>query len=138
MTEQQWQKLLDAEPADGQRRLEFSDWLEDQGRGAEAAVQRWLARARRWPNRSHTDATWYQEANVQEVCFDWWHGDVEFLRQLQVVQAALPAGLFDRLADGTAVARGSVRWREYPTRTAAEEDLALAWRKLEEDGGPLP
>ena len=36
MTRDEWELLLDLDPADAQRRLEYADWLEDQGLAVEA------------------------------------------------------------------------------------------------------
>ena len=97
MTESNWQTLLDRDPADAALRLQYSDWLEEQGRtGAE--VQRWLARARKWPNKTPIDWEWWREG--------W-----------GMTHRHLPAILFRHLPGP------SRDYQTYSTRQAAEQAL---------------
>jgi uncharacterized protein (TIGR02996 family) len=49
-THDAWRSALAAAPRDDQLRLVYADWLDEQGRGEEAATER--ERARRWPAES--------------------------------------------------------------------------------------
>ena len=48
--EMRLQAYLDGHPDDVEARLVLADLLEEQGREEAAALQRWLARNRRWPD----------------------------------------------------------------------------------------
>jgi uncharacterized protein (TIGR02996 family) len=117
MTERDWQSLLDREPADATLRLQYSDWLEEQGQMTDAEVQRWLARASKYPNWTGIDWEWWQEGII-DPCL--------------ASHRILPRALFLRLSGGR------LAYRTYASRNSAEQDLIAAWARYREAGGSLP
>jgi uncharacterized protein (TIGR02996 family) len=116
MIESDWQALLDREPADSALRLQYSDWLEEQGLLNEAEVQRWLARAGKHPNPTGIDWEWWQEGAIDPR---------------HVAHRVLPRTLFAHLSGGR------VAYRSYGSRREAERDLIGAWSRLKQTGGSL-
>src|SRR5258708_37486765 len=102
MAESDWPQLLDREAAGGVLRLQYSDWLEEQGLLTEAEVQRWLARAARYPNATGIDWEWWQEGAMKYVAF----------AVPDASHRVLPRGLFAPLP------RGGVALRCYGRRAA--------------------
>ena len=125
MTDSDWQALLDNDPADSTLRLQYSDWLEDQGLAVEAEVQRWLAQHKRqaWGCEGRRGHTW-----------DWWNEEWPS-SQPELQRAYVPRSVFQAM-DGY-VYRGP-DYVEYGSRAEAEQNLARAWRKVKDAGRPLP
>jgi uncharacterized protein (TIGR02996 family) len=112
MTENDWQALLDRDPADPALRLQYSDWLEEQGQMTEAELQRWLAHNGKYPNQTAVDWEWWQEGLI----------DPRIARH-----RVLPRTLFANLST-------SVAYRTYGSRRTAEHALIDAWRRMREAG----
>jgi uncharacterized protein (TIGR02996 family) len=124
MTEADWQALLDREPANNDLRLQYSDWLEEEGLMPEAEVQRWLVRTGKRPNPTGVD-------------WEWWEEGQWAIRQANSSlypppetgpHRVLPAGLFRLLPGAT-----DVGYRAYASRRAAEAALARAWASLKQE-----
>jgi uncharacterized protein (TIGR02996 family) len=131
MTRDQWETLLDEDPVDPQRRLEYADWLEERGLGVEAEVQRWLARERRRPNRIGCQPSAQYDPNG----YFRWSRDGDTL--LGDPDAWVPEKLWVLLSNH--VHPGEVYcYKAYPTRLAAERALAAAWGRLKEAGETVP
>ena len=130
MTRDEWEALLDGDPADPQRRLEYADWLAEQGLEVEAEVQRWLARQGRYPARSRP--WWLQEPVTVSV---WMN---EFF--LPHGPYTLPHDLFVRLPHESPgivpypYGKSVFPTSAYRSRAAAEAALVEAWRRAKADG----
>jgi uncharacterized protein (TIGR02996 family) len=101
---------LDANPTDWQARREYADWLLDEGRDSEAALQRWLADNEKAPART---------CAVPTLPWDWFYeldGGSTYPAQCRVSQKT-----FIRLSSTG----------RYRTRRKAEADLL---RVLIEEG----
>jgi uncharacterized protein (TIGR02996 family) len=113
MKESDWQTLLDQDWTDTTLRLQYSDWLEENGNTASADFQRWLVQNRKHPNRTCVDWEWWLE-RVPGVSGHAPHRE-------------LPAALFCHL--------GSQRpYHTYSGRAAAENALAAAWHRAKVAG----
>jgi uncharacterized protein (TIGR02996 family) len=119
-TEDALHAALDLDPSDAVTRLVLSDWLLGEGRDDEAAGQRWLAGAGKWPFFSPQPYgafywDWFRPSHLPKDEHDsrpeWW-------------TSCVPDSLYDRLRDGAA----------YTTRREAEDDLVRAAR----DAGLVP
>jgi hypothetical protein len=120
---------LDADPSDAATRQAMADLLEDQGDQVAARGQRWQSPMRtwrgRWPATSGHEWRWFRQSHSARNDRD-----------------DLPDDVFDCLTSGRA---GRVA-RYYPSRRAAEADLALALETLASraarlagyDGEPCP
>jgi uncharacterized protein (TIGR02996 family) len=118
VTNEDWQKLLDRDPSDAALRLQYSDWLEEQGRaGAEAEVQRWLARNRKWPNRSPCDWEWWLDGKGETQ--PWSREGLT--ASVDLGHRRLPPRVFALLPPVSDRA-----YRTYATREEAEAALAAA------------
>jgi hypothetical protein len=111
---------LDADPSDAATRQVLADLLEDQGDRVAARGQRWQALYGKAPRRSPPVS--------REPClsWDWWLQPADPWDDA-IGKAALPEGVFVALA-GTTFACHS--YKEYPSRRAAEADLAQALETL--------
>jgi uncharacterized protein (TIGR02996 family) len=130
MTEADWQALLDQEPANDDLRLQFSDWLEEEGRMPEAEVQRWLVRTGKRPNPSIVDWEWWEEGQrlLDPTALPYLYSPPRAIPHRE-----LPTTLFRHLPGAQGVS-----YRAFSSRRAAEEALARAWSSLKEAGGSLP
>jgi uncharacterized protein (TIGR02996 family) len=118
VTDADWDRLLDQTPGDATLRLGYADWLEENGETARAGAQRWLAARGLYPQPYGTEA----EGKV------WW-----YKREQEAYRHDpndLPLTLCDSLQPPTKTEnrRGMV----YPSRRAAEDDLARALVELGE------
>jgi hypothetical protein len=122
---------LDLDPSDAATRQVLADILEDQGDPAGARGQRWQALYGRWPVRVHsTRPPWRLWRGLED-------------RRVRDDPDDLPGDVFELLAAG---AEASTSGRYYPTRRAAEADLAQALEALARkeaasagyDGEPCP
>jgi hypothetical protein len=104
---------LDADPSDAATRLMLADLLEDQNDRVAARGQRWQALHRRHPSR-YPSSSW------------WWCPVTAGGRG--AAPDDLPGDLFGLLAAGTWVSTTTGRY--YPSRRAAEDDLASALEAL--------
>jgi uncharacterized protein (TIGR02996 family) len=140
MTERDWEALLDREPDTADLRLQYSDWLEEQGLLDRAEVQRWLARTGKRPNPTGID-------------WEWWREGESAVERGIAPHRMLPAVLFNHLPAKPAIPSqdwpyppdkkqpgdpSRVGYRTYSTRQAAEEALVRAWSSLKKAGGSLP
>jgi len=96
----EFESHLNAHPDDWKYRLVYADWLEEQ-RDAFCETQRWMVAFETCPDCEYR--TW-----------DWWSPKHSLL------PSDLPEHVFDNLCDGRET---DFRFREYPTRHAAELDL---------------
>jgi len=103
MTRDEWETLLDEGPGDAATRLVYADWLDEQGASAQAAFQRWLGRAGKYPCRCSGGWHWFSVAHASR-------------------HAELPRELHDAMRVWT-------RFLRYDSRAAAESDLFAAWRR---------
>jgi hypothetical protein len=131
MTRDDWEGLLDEDPAEPQRRLEYADWLADQGLDVEAEVQRWLAREGKRPCRVEGDS--------YAGSWAWWTASAVF------AYSVIPAALWQLTPQQEWAVeytkdypRPDRKYRVYATRGDAEAALVEAWRRLKEAGGPVP
>jgi uncharacterized protein (TIGR02996 family) len=104
MTRDEWETLLDEAPGDAATRLVYADWLDEQELPVEAAFQRWLGRAGRYPSRCSDGWHWFAVAHVSR-------------------HAELPRELHDIMGVWK-------RFLCYTSRAEAERDLFVAWRTL--------
>jgi hypothetical protein len=104
---------LDADPSDAATRLEMADLLDDRDDRVGARGQRWQALRRRHPSRYPSSSWWWWPATAGGRGAD---------------PDDLPGGLFGLLAAGTWVSTATGRY--YPSRRAAEADLAQALESL--------
>jgi hypothetical protein len=130
MTRDDWEGLLDADPADPQRRWEYADYLEEQGLTVEAEVQRWLARTGRRPAPDWTGGWLVSEGAEDDrdqamPIWDWYSDGFE-----PHGWWTLPPALFDGLEGRVEM----VVWKSYTTRRAAEAALVEAWKKAKAKG----
>jgi uncharacterized protein (TIGR02996 family) len=117
ITEAVFQLGLDDRPDDCALRLVFSDWLEEEGRGDEAAAQRWMAENSRRPIYSPSTDTW-----------DWWPDRIARNFRDKSSVGGVPDELHTMFRgmskqspmNGPVV----VSWVGYPTRQDAERALA--------------
>jgi hypothetical protein len=119
------ERALDADPQAVGLRRALADLLEESREDQAAWGQRWQASSRKFPL--------YNSALVSEgLPWSWWraHDRQPYFR--------LPARVLVLLADGTSCAtRPFGTWRGYPTRAAAEADLARALSLLPDRGASL-
>ena len=146
MTDADWQALLDDDPADPQRRLEYADWLAEQGLEVEAEAQRWLGRNRRCPDQLSPNAWhWY-------IPRSQWHNlkarNKRWIKRWR--KAAVAEGLEQFLGEGNWDTHTGGRCRvsleearepflgpgtwSYPSREAAEAALLAAWKEAKAKG----
>lgn len=128
-TEDDFQRVLDAQPTDRQTRGVFADWLDECGDPRADGYRRCLARPDVRPFRDPDS----------ENAWAWFNG--EFFHRGEYAEgvdhAFLPLELFAVLEGGTQLRRneptdeyGGSGWRDYPSRRAAEDALARAFARL--------
>jgi hypothetical protein len=110
------ERVLDERPDDWETRFVLADRYDDRDERAMAVAQRWMAARHKYPR--------FQQS------WDWWSFRVSgtWTESTRNSHYALPEAVFLRL---TGLLCGSgwsadCAYREYPTRRAAEADLAVA------------
>jgi uncharacterized protein (TIGR02996 family) len=114
-TEEDFQNQLDLVPDDWQTRLVFADWLQDHD-DPRADGYRALA-----VNR-------YRPGDIV-VPYFYWTTRAQNVKFVESKWCILPRDWFDALVTGDTTSSGP-RWRDYPTRRAAEDDAANAFATL--------
>lgn len=104
---------LDAAPDDWSTRLIFADFLDEAGRRAEAACQRWMAVNEKRALFSDDEALWYDDKIYGLGSYD--------------PLSDLPTYLFEELTGIELVPIGKAR---YPSRRDAEAALCAALEKV--------
>jgi uncharacterized protein (TIGR02996 family) len=119
MTEKEWDRLLDTNPGDGDLRLAYAIWLQDETDDlARAEFHRWLIEQQKWPtnrpiNHDEKGWSWY-----------WSYQPRDPAKHATLGQWALKH-------------MPRRRWL-YRTRRAAEDTLYEAWRSWRAGDSPQP
>lgn len=103
---------LDTHPEDWTTRLVYADWLEEQGRYAEAECQRWMVRKKRKPFHF----------------IQWSWSDKDKAVSADKSPSLLPGRVYKALPDASeeVSSREEYRWRLFLTRREAETSLCKA------------
>jgi uncharacterized protein (TIGR02996 family) len=119
VTHAEWEALLNQSPGDRDTRSVYADWLDEQGLATEAAVQRWLAQAGKYPEqigeRLREDG-WTGWNESKRGRWHWWTANF--------LQGAAHARLPDEVC-GLLPAVELI----YDSRAEAEAALARVWHR---------
>lgn len=124
-----WERKLDVTPKDWDLRSAYADWLEEQGMGTEAEVQRWLAYNQRSPDLS--------------IGYGWkWYDRI--LLQADDDRSQIPLSLLQMLPGHADHELMYYRYhhrqhchyfyRSYDTREVAERAIVTVWEKWKQTG----
>lgn len=114
-----FRRSIAEKPADWTTRLIFADWLEEQGRSAAAAFQRWVVERKTSPWSSETGKSWFWMSSGEENYYYLFPPEV-------------PWYIFE-LLDAKPVHKGKLTRAFYRSEQRAWEDLEKAylwWFKL--------
>lgn len=114
MTENGFIKTLDTNPDDWSCRLQYSDWLEEQGREVEANCQRWMADNQRHPFLMTSFSEW-----------DW------YPLGTSAIYSGLEDNLLSHVKKSIFIKKEGYGWVCFSTRQEAELALAGALDKLD-------
>lgn len=125
MSEDDFQRMLDANPDDWQTRLVFADWLQDRG-DPRAEGYRALGVLRRYPEQVRTlDRGWVWRISP--------HCRLSVAMGLLDAQNLVPTDWFDCALQHGSDSRSVQSWLQRKGRAALENELATAFRLLPEE-----